>query len=325
MAAVPQTAPVRCDHGPGCCVECCPAEPGSNGTGPGCPVCQPDPEHGETQRDRDARAGFAALFRGRPVKAPPRVGLASLEPSDADFRQRDAAGLCIDCGEGPQPPRGDGAAGTHHRCDPCRGVYDRRTDLRRLLCDTDRLTYTPASVSGAECSHCRRSIGIEFHFAYPVPESVHMSRLVCHDCARDARFEIAPAASVARVDLRPVDSGERGLYLAVMVPAGVPALFALGASLVSWVWRTTEGRVRGGVMYRVEGEHMTVYIDGIDRDATSVRLVALIAVNVATVAKAIIVTKGWGRSVRDALYDMGPRGRRAARRLQAAPTTGGRP
>ena len=74
-----------------------------------------------------------------------------------------------------------------------------------------------------------------------------------------------------------------------------------------------------------EDEHMTVYIDGIDRDATRVRFVALIAVNVATVAKAIIVTKGWGRSVRDALYDMGPRGRRAARRLQAAPTTGGRP
>ena len=92
--------------------------------------------------------------------------------------------------------------------EPLRGVYDCRTDLRRLLCDTDRLTYTLASVSGAECSHCRRSIGIEFHFAYRVPESVYMSRLVCHDCARDARFEIAPAASVARVDLRPV--GERG-------------------------------------------------------------------------------------------------------------------
>ena len=37
-----------------------------------------------------------------------------------------------------------------------------------------------------------------------------MSRLVCHDCARDARFEIAPAASVARVDLRPVESGGTG-------------------------------------------------------------------------------------------------------------------
>ena len=34
-----------CDHGPGCCVECCPAEPNSTGTG--------------------GRAGFAAFFGGR--------------------------------------------------------------------------------------------------------------------------------------------------------------------------------------------------------------------------------------------------------------------
>ena len=26
----------RCDHDPGCCVYCCPAEPDSNGTGEGC-------------------------------------------------------------------------------------------------------------------------------------------------------------------------------------------------------------------------------------------------------------------------------------------------
>ena len=151
--------------------------------------------------------------------------------------------------------------------------------VTKYLSDTDRLTYTAADVSGAPCSHCGQSIGVEFHFAYPVPESAFMSRRVCHECARDARFEIAPAASVAQVDLRPVDSGQRELYLAVMVPAGVPALFALGASLVSWAWRTTEGRVQGGVMYRVEDERMTVYIDGIDRDAVrslpAIRLLSL--------------------------------------------------
>ena len=309
-----------CNHGPGCCVECCPAEPDSTGTGEGCPVCQPDDEHGETQRDRDRLAGFAVLFRGRPVKAPTRVGLASLEPSEADFRQRDAAKLCIDCGVRPQPPRDDGT-GTHHRCNSCRRVYDRRTDLRSLLCDTDQLTYTQAGVSGAKCSHCEQSIGVEFHFSYPVPESAYMGYLACHDCARDARFEIAPPASVARVDLRPVDSGERGLNLAVMVPVGVPALFAFGASLVSWAWRTTKGRVQGGTMYRAEDKHVTVYIDGIDRDADGSRFVASIALNIASVAKAITVTKGWGQSVRDALYDMGPRGRRAARRVQTMPTT----
>ena len=110
-----------------------------------------------------------------------------------------------------------------------------------------------------------------------------MSYLVCHDCARDARFEIAPPALVARVDLRPVDSGARGLYLAVMVPAGVPALFALGASLVSWAWRTTEGRVQGGTMYRAEDENVTVYIDGIDNDGDGARFVAAFARNLAPV------------------------------------------
>ena len=65
------TAPARCDHDPGCCVYCCPAEPDSNGTGEGCHVCRPatrdglpapDRWIGESQRDRDARAGFAVLF-----------------------------------------------------------------------------------------------------------------------------------------------------------------------------------------------------------------------------------------------------------------------
>ena len=208
----------------------------------------------------------------------------------------------------PQPPRPDGEAGTHHRCDPCRDVYDRRVELRRLLSDTDGLTYT-VGAPDTKCSHCGAYIGTEFHYAYPVPESVYMGCMVCHRCAQDARFEIAPAASVVRVDLRPVDSGRREVFLAVMVPAGVPALFALGASFVSWAWRTTESRVQGGVMYRAEDKHLTVYIDGIDRDATSVRFVALIAANLAKFTTAINVTKGWGRSVRDALCDMGPDGR----------------
>ena len=130
-----QPSRTPCNHGPGCCVECCPAEPDSTGTGEGCAVCQPDRAHGETQRDRDRQAGFAVLFRGRPVMAPPRVGLASLEPSEADFQERDAAGLCIDCGERSQPPRDNGTE-THHRCDPCWSVYCRRTELRRLLSES---------------------------------------------------------------------------------------------------------------------------------------------------------------------------------------------
>ena len=56
-------APAACDHGPGCCTACCPVEDGSSGTGTGCRVCQPG-RTGETQRDRDGRAGFAALFVG---------------------------------------------------------------------------------------------------------------------------------------------------------------------------------------------------------------------------------------------------------------------
>ena len=267
---------------------------------------------------RTARVCYAV--RG-PVVTAPRVGLTSLEPSDADFRQRNASGLCIDCGKRPQPPRPDGEAGTHHRCDPCRDVYDRRVELRRLLSDTDGLTYT-VGAPDTKCSHCGAYIGTEFHYAYPVPESVYMGCMVCHRCAQDARFEIAPAASVVRVDLRPVDSGRREVFLAVMVPAGVPALFALGASFVSWAWRTTESRVQGGVMYRAEDKHLTVYIDGIDRDATSVRFVALIAANLAKFTTAINVTKGWGRSVRDALCDMGPDGRRVARRLRTTPPEG---
>ena len=51
----------QCDHDPDCyCVECCPAEPDSTGTGEGCRVCRPDTWCGEAQRDE--RAGFAALF-----------------------------------------------------------------------------------------------------------------------------------------------------------------------------------------------------------------------------------------------------------------------
>ena len=54
-----------CNHGPGCCTVCCPAESGSSGTGEGCHVCQPETwREGEAQRDRDARARLAALLRG---------------------------------------------------------------------------------------------------------------------------------------------------------------------------------------------------------------------------------------------------------------------
>ena len=55
-----------------------------------------------------------------------------LEPDRDTFRERDAAGLCIDCGENPQPER-RGDDGTHHRCDECWSVYLRRQKLRERL------------------------------------------------------------------------------------------------------------------------------------------------------------------------------------------------
>ena len=65
MTTTTTTNATPCDHGPGCCVSCCPAEPDSSGTGPGCRVCKPDTWTGDAERDRDERGGFAALFGGR--------------------------------------------------------------------------------------------------------------------------------------------------------------------------------------------------------------------------------------------------------------------
>ena len=137
-----------------------------------------------------------------------KTELQSLEPSEADFRRRDAAGLCIDCGEASQPARRAGEAKTpkHHRCDPCRRVYGSRHELRRLLCDTNHLHYV-ADVPDAVCSWCGQPIAIDvFHYSYPAPEPATSLRRACDRCVHDARFEIAPAASVVQVDVLPFDT-----------------------------------------------------------------------------------------------------------------------
>lgn len=243
--------------------------------------------------------------------------LQSLEPSEADFRRRDAARLCIDCGEAPQPPRRAGEAKTpkHHRCDPCRRVYARRQELRRVLCDTDGLQYL-ADVPDAVCSWCGQSIAIDvFHYSYPGPESP-MRRRACYRCAHDARFEIAPAVSVARVDVLPFDSGSGRPFMAVSVPVGVPALFAMGVLFVT-LWEATEGHPQGAVRYQAECEHVRILIAGIAGASAGVEMLADIVRNVSAVALAVHLPADWKREVRSLLYDTGPDGRRAARRLQA--------
>ena len=50
-----------------------------------------------------------------------------LEPDRDTFRERDAAGLCIDCGENPQPER-RGEDGTLNRTGVCRTAFSLRAD-----------------------------------------------------------------------------------------------------------------------------------------------------------------------------------------------------
>ena len=188
-----------------------------------------------------------------------KTELQSLEPSEADFRRRDAAGLCIDCGEASQPARRAGEAKTpkHHRCDPCRRVYGSRHELRRLLCDTNHLHYV-ADVPDAVCSWCGQPIAIDvFHYSYPAPEPATSLRRACDRCVHDARFEIAPAASVVQVDVLPFDTGSGRPFMAVSVPVGVPALFALGVSFVG-LSEVTESHRQGSVRYQAECEHVRI-------------------------------------------------------------------
>lgn len=55
----------RCGHPPGCCAECCPAEPGSTGTGAGCMECQGETWPGEWRGESER--GVALVL---PVSAP---------------------------------------------------------------------------------------------------------------------------------------------------------------------------------------------------------------------------------------------------------------
>ena len=275
-------------------------------------------------RGRPPGAG-AGKSRDIPPLQKPKMSkteLQSLEPSEADFRRRDAAGLCIDCGEAPQPARRAGEAKTpkHHRCDPCRRVYGSRQELRRLLCDTNHLHYV-ADVPDAVCSWCGQPIAIDvFHYSYPAPEPATSLRRACDRCVHDARFEIAPAASVVQVDVLPFDTGSGRPFMAVSVPVGVPALFALGVSFVG-LWEVTESHRQGSVRYQAECEHVRIVVVGVAGDSAGVERVADIVRNVSAVALAVHLPGHWKRVVRGVLYDTGPDGQRAARRLRAlAPT-----
>ena len=253
-----------------------------------------------------------------------RAQLASLEPPAAVFQERDAAGLCIDCGKAPQPPRRRGEPETphHHRCDPCHQVYNRRQELRRSLCDTVGLFYASSSSSDV-CSECEGDIPAgEYRFGFALTDA---NRWCCVDCAAAARFEIAPAAavpsisiSVACVPKDPEFPPDLDLFLIVRVPRGVPALFALGATFVRAVEATFEIQAMVGYADGLEHIDLQLQWQGDDVDMELVlHAMATLAAGGSHIARQIFIPLRMRQLIRRKLYNDNPRiAGRIVRRLR---------
>ena len=229
--------------------------------------------------------------------------------------------LCIDCGRNPQRfPRHDGEPGTHHRCDPCAGVFLRRRDLRRRLLNRE-WTYA-AELEPVQCSECAAHVkpgDLFFRLGAAARAREGVRAVVCFDCSHDsgwaadiAQISAAPqllrSAIVAR---RPSDCA---CCLVVRIPPAMPVLACKALEIVRPLdaARAVQARVEvsGGVM----GELAVIVSGGSYGEAAPI--VTACAVWLTQFAARVTVPPKMYGSVREAVREI--HGIEHARRLARA-------
>ena len=168
----------------------------------------------------------------------------SLEPSPEDFARRDAAGLCVACGENPQPARKDsGDSPTHHRCDPCWKRYQSLKNLRDRMLDGENWGLAPDG-EARPCGLCGGNIPAA---AYSIFTSTINACLACVEAAGFIEALTVRGANVAPMlqhavvetvsvlnlknltndEQKAVDEGWLPNMVAVTFPPAIPAMIVL--------------------------------------------------------------------------------------------------
>ena len=171
----------------------------------------------------------------------------SLEPSREDFARRDAAGLCVACGENPQPDRKDsGPSPTHHRCDPCWKRYQPLKNLRDRMLHGEGWRLVPND-EACPCGLCGQNI---LRSASVIRTS---SVNACSACVDAADFyqsmtnrgaHVAPLLRHATVGVRSdsdsdgeaVDEGVFPNTIVFTFPPAMPAMIGLAFHTVRRFW-----------------------------------------------------------------------------------------
>ena len=196
------------------------------------------------ERTRSPRVGCVHAYRFTSGRVPRAALTMSLEPSPEDFARRDAAGLCVACGENPQPARKDsGDSPTHHRCDPCWKRYQSLKNLRDRMLDGENWGLAPDG-EARPCGLCGGNIPAA---AYSIFTSTIIACLACVEAAgfiealtvRGANvapmLQHAVVETVSVLNLKNLTNGEQKAVdegwlpnmVAVTFPPAIPAMIVL--------------------------------------------------------------------------------------------------
>ena len=235
----------------------------------------------------------------------------NLEPSREDFARRDAAGLCVACGENPQPARKDsGDSPTHHRCDPCWKRYQSLKNLRDRMLGGEG--WGLAMNVARPCGLCGQNI----------PDGVYSiftpSIDACLACVEAAGFiealeargaHLPPLLQHAAVDARKA-VGEGMIstlnFIAFTFPPAMPAM--IGLALHMWL-HMMQQFIAGGVQCmcvclcvpRAVEFKATVEIGSKDQDGS--KLVSAIALELVGFCARVTVPRAFYRAARNMVYE----------------------
>ena len=257
-----------------------------------------------------------------------------LEPDRDTFCERDTAGLCIDCGENPQPER-RGDDGTHHRCDECWSVYLRRQQLRERLSSEE--WFCPGGVPPVfpeRCDECggafdqRRFVLCCLYWDTRENRQKGKRRVkacLCSDCIEGCGYlerlnEAKSVLLIASLDVVQIDAERDGknysevdLEVNITVPRAVAGMAATGFDLAQWLW---DQRITTWC-YSTEATDVLLDIKVAVKpgraDNRAHALATMIAKRLTGECRRVIVPADRYKSLREAVYDA--HGKMRAKRL----------
>lgn len=238
-----------------------------------------------------------------------------LEPSREDFARRDAAGLCVACGQAPQPPRKDpGDHPTQHRCDACWRVYQRLRTLRSRLLEDSGWTFACRGQT-SWCKLCGGTIAMNEYAA-----QLSDADSACWTCMEACGFVAAIADAVptgpvlqhAAVTFgatpSPVTATERELiaggklppFVVLRFPPAIPALLGFSLKLLQLL---AKGDVQGGCSTDADAVGLTAIVQPGSDPFAARDLVATMALGLARFATRVEVPPECYRLARQMVYD----------------------